>query len=753
LFYQLKRMKHSILLIAALLIGLSLYAQTRVQGSVKDKRGRIIAGANISIKGSYDGTTSDSAGNFSFKTYEKGAVMLVANNIGFKMEEVPVTIGKDTLVVDFLLKEEINELSAVVITAGTFEASDKKKGTVLKPLDIATTAGANADISATIQTLPGAQKVGEQEGLFIRGGSAEEAKIIIDGSVVNNFFYSSVPGISQRGRFSPFLFSGTVFSSGGYSALYGQALSSVLSLESIDIPERSEIQVGISPIFLSAGFQQVANNKKSSFGLSYNWVNLTLYQKLVPQAPDFFNAPSFHTVDANYRFKTKKNGMFKIYAYFNSGDLGVRNPSLDSIGLKNAFSLKNRNFFTNMSFRQFLGKGWKLNTVASVSYNKDNINTEVQNQQNEKIPVVNIPVIDYTNFNLDARQWMVQARAVLDKRFGALNTIRFGAEVWNNADSAKYTNLAGTFPTKISDFYTAIFAESDLYLSNNVAFRPGIRIEHSGLLNRWNIAPRAALSYKLDKNSQFSIDYGVFYQTPERRYLVANSDFSFLRADHYILTYQNLSTNYTFRVQAFYKDYVNLLKTDAAVANAVSTEGVGYAQGVELFWRDKKTFKNFDYWISYSYLDSKRNYNNYPTAAMPTFAANHSGSLVLKKFWVKQMFGVNWSWNWSTGRPYYDPNNAKTDFLTDRTIFYSTNNFSVNWLPKLGKANTVVVLGINNVFNETQIFGYNYSNRLRDPQGLLIREAVIPPAPRSFFLGIFLSWGVDRTQQNINGNL
>ncbi len=753
MFYQLKRMKHSILLIAALLIGLSLYAQTRVQGSVKDKRGRIIAGANISIKGSYDGTTSDSAGNFSFKTYEKGAVMLVANNIGFKMEEVPVTIGKDTLVVDFLLKEEINELSAVVITAGTFEASDKKKGTVLKPLDIATTAGANADISATIQTLPGAQKVGEQEGLFIRGGSAEEAKIIIDGSVVNNFFYSSVPGISQRGRFSPFLFSGTVFSSGGYSALYGQALSSVLSLESIDIPERSEIQVGISPIFLSAGFQQVANNKKSSFGLSYNWVNLTLYQKLVPQAPDFFNAPSFHTVDANYRFKTKKNGMFKIYAYFNSGDLGVRNPSLDSIGLKNAFSLKNRNFFTNMSFRQFLGKGWKLNTVASVSYNKDNINTEVQNQQNERIPVVNIPVIDYTNFNLDARQWMVQARAVLDKRFGALNTIRFGAEVWNNADSAKYTNLAGTFPTKISDFYTAIYAESDLYLSNNVAFRPGIRIEHSGLLNRWNIAPRAALSYKLDKNSQFSIDYGVFYQTPERRYLVANSDFSFLRADHYILTYQNLSTNYTFRVQAFYKDYVNLLKTDAAVANAVSTEGVGYAQGVELFWRDKKTFKNFDYWISYSYLDSKRNYNNYPTAAMPTFAANHSGSLVLKKFWVKQMFGVNWSWNWSTGRPYYDPNNAKTDFLTDRTIFYSTNNFSVNWLPKLGKANTVVVLGINNVFNETQIFGYNYSNRLRDPQGLLIREAVIPPAPRSFFLGIFLSWGVDRTQQNINGNL
>ena len=77
----------------------------------------------------------------------------------------------------------------------------------------------------------------------------------------------------------------------------------------------------------------------------------------------------------------------------------------------------------------------------------------------------------------------------------------------------------------------------------------------------------------------------------------------------------------------------------------------------------------------------------------------------------------------------------------------------MNWLPKIGKANAVVVLGVNNVFNERQIFGYNYSGRLRDTNGELIRSEVNPPADRSFFLGIFLSWGVDRSQQNINNNL
>lgn len=746
-------MKYILVFIAGMMLASLLNAQVVVKGTVKDQKGRILAGANIAIKNSYDGTTSDSTGSFQFKTTEKGNAVLVASNIGYKMGELPIVLGTDSVVIHFILKEEINELKAVIITAGSYEASDKKKGTVLKALDIATTAGANADISATIQTLPGAQKVGEQEGLFIRGGSAEEAKIIIDGTVVNNFFYSSVPGISQRGRFSPFLFSGTVFSSGGYSALYGQALSSVLSLESLDIPEKSEIQLGVSPLFASIGLQQVANNKKSSYGFSYNWTNLTVYQKLVPQAPDFFKVPDFHTADANFRFKTKKNGVFKIYAYYNAGTLGVRNPSLDSIGLWNAFSLNNQNLFTNASFRQFLGNGWKINVAASVSYNKDQILTHVQNQQYQPIGVTNIPVIDQTGFSLNARQWMLQARVVADKRFGAINTLRFGAEVWNNNDSSRFQSINGLFPSTVNDFYKAGFAEADLYITNELAFRPGVRIEHSSLLNKMNLAPRAALSYKLGKNSQVTADYGIFYQTPERRYLINQSNVNFLRADHYILTYQHISSNYTFRVQAFYKDYVSLLKTSNTFPTTVNNNGLGYAQGIELFWRDRKTFKNFDYWISYSYLDTKRDYNNYAALVQPTFAATHSGSVVLKKFWVKNMFGVNWSYNWSTGRPYFNPNRSAKEFLSDRTIAYSSNNFSMNWLPKIGKANTVVVLGINNVFNERQIFGYNYSGRLKDSNGDFIRSEINPPANRSFFLGIFLSWGVDRSQQNINNNL
>src|SRR5215471_767100 len=205
-------------------------AQVTISGKVVDKKGPL-RDASITIKDTYDGAITDSLGHFSFKTSEKGQFTLVVSSLGYKPYEEKITIEKTNLTYDITLKEEITELKAVVVTAGTFEAGDKKRaGVVLTPLDIVTTASANADVTQALKTLPGAQQVGEREGVFVRGGTAEETKIFIDGTLVNKFFYSSAPNIAGYGCFSPFLFKGTVFSTGGYSALYGQALSAALIL-------------------------------------------------------------------------------------------------------------------------------------------------------------------------------------------------------------------------------------------------------------------------------------------------------------------------------------------------------------------------------------------------------------------------------------------------------------------------------------------------------------------------------------------
>ena len=286
-------------------------AQTKINGLVTDNRNKPLAGASIQLKNTYDGATSDSSGKYSFATDEKGEQQLEASISGYSVVNQKVMLNGSPLVINFSLKEQITELKAVVITAGSFEASDKNKGAVLSSLDVVTTPSANGDLTSAFKSLPGTQQVGESEGLFVRGGTATESKIYMDGNLVNNFFYSSTPGIATRGRFNPFLFKGTVFSTGGYSALYGQALSSALILESTDLPDRTQADVGISVVGAGGGIQHLAKNKKSSWGVSYNYTDLRLAFSLIQQKQDFFQKPLYHQGDANFRIKTKSGGFIK----------------------------------------------------------------------------------------------------------------------------------------------------------------------------------------------------------------------------------------------------------------------------------------------------------------------------------------------------------------------------------------------------------------------------------------------------------
>ena len=666
----------------------TLSAQVLIKGTVNDTKGHPVAGATIAIKDSYDGGTSDSTGTFSFKTYEKSEQTLVITAIGYKGWEQKITLKDSTLTFSVNLKEEINEMKAVVITAGAFEASDKKRTTVLNSIDIVTTASANADITGAIKTLPGAQQVGESEGLFVRGGTASETKTFIDGTLVNNFFYTSVPNIAQRGRFSPFIFKGTVFSAGGYSALYGQALSSALILESIDLPDRSSANISISPIGGALGIQKLTKNKKASWGVNYGYTNIVLAYKVLNPRVDYFHMPEFHTGDANFRIKTSNSGILKYYGYFSQNQLGVRNPSLDTLGYKDAFRLKNFNMYHNLAWRENIGAYWKFNGGVSYTNNKDNIEGSTENDGNNK---VTLEGLEYKNFHLDAHGDYFNAKAVFERRLRGLSAVRFGSEYNYSNDKADYTLYNGNkYPNIIKENLVSGFAEADIYLTNDLAAKIGSRLEHSALLKKFNLAPRASLAYKVGREAQASLAYGIFYQNPERRYLPSPNALTFSKATHYIAQYQKVTNLTTFRVEAFYKKYDDLVKTSINnnQETASSNQGFGYAKGVEFFWRDKKTVKNFDYWISYSYLDTKRDFLNFPGEMEPNFAAKHTANLVLKKFVSGLRTQFNANYQYASGRPYYNirydnANNKYNVYDQGRTKDFNSVSLSVNYLPNV----------------------------------------------------------------------
>ena len=749
-------MRKAFLFLAILVLNKFGFAQTVISGIVNDNKNHPVNGASIAIKDSYDGATTDSLGKFRFTTTEKNDQTIIVTAIGYKSFEQKLSLGGISQMINVVLKEEINELKAVTITAGAFEASDRKRTTVLNSIDIVTTASANADVTGAIKTLPGAQQIGEAEGLFVRGGTAAETKIFIDGTLVNNFFYTSEPNIATRGRFSPFIFKGTVFSAGGYSALYGQALSSALILESIDLPDRSSANLSVSFIGGSAGFQKLSKKKNASWGMNYDYTNVYLAFKILKTKPDYFDIPVYHTGDANFRIKTSKTGMLKYYGYFSQNKVGIRTPSLDSTGYKDAFRLKNFNIYHNLSWRENFNHQWKFNAGASYANNKDDIKGSNEDANNKDVVLTGL---EYKNFLLNARGNYFNAKAVFEKRFRGLSAVRFGSEYNYSNDNAFYTLYNGqAYPNIVKENLFSGFAETDVYVTNDIAAKMGARMEHSAILNKFNFAPRISLAYKVGEEGQASLAYGIFYQTPERKYLPGLNNLTFTKATHYIAQYQKITSLTTFRVELFYKKYEDLLKTQLINNQQIasSNNGYGFAQGLELFWRDKKTFKNFDYWISYSYLDTKRNFLNYPAEIQPYFAAKHTANLVLKKFVTKLKTQFNTNYVFATGRPYYniqyDYSNNKFSIADQgKTIPYNSLSFSVNYLPNVfqkGAAKfTVFVFSITNVLGSKQVFGYTYSyNGYR-------KAPVVPPTKTFIYLGAFFSFGVDRTQDAINNNL
>ena len=722
----------------------TLIAQITISGKVLGRNNKPLKNVSVTLKDTYDGATTDETGNYKFETSEKGSQTLIFSHPKFIEIEKSIQIEDKNLILNAELKESVSEIDAVVISAGSIEASDKKRATtLLTPIDVYTTAGANGQISSALETLPGVQKVGESEGLFVRGGTGTETKFFMDGNLVNNYFGNSVPGIKAMDRLNTSLFKGNVFSSGGYSAVYGQALSGVLALESIDLPERNAADFGISPIFASGGIQRVNQEKTHSYGISLGYSNLELMQKILKFNTDFEKAPQSFGGNGNFRIKTSRGGFIKYYGSYDTSSMKLSSPNLDDETSSDKINQNGKNTFHSLSYREKFGR-YTLNLGSSYTFNQNVLHFS-NVDQNGSSPF---------NNDIDSKGNYFNAKALIERKLFKISAIRAGIEL-NTTKEETWVSIAQK-KYEFRDDITSLFAETDLGISNDLSLKIGARAENSSSINRWNFSPRFAMAYRISKEWTSSLAYGTFFQNPESRFFTENYQPNYQRADHYIFQVQRAADGRSLRLETYYKKYQDLIKTttDFYRPIALNNNGSGYAKGVELFWRDKKSLKNIDYWVSYSYLDSKRDYLNYTESLFPNFAAKHTLSVVAKKFVTNWKTGFNISYNYNSGRPYYNfvTENGNTvlknqGFVKD----YQAVNFSLNYLPNLGKkdarAFTVLVLSINNVLGTKNEFGYNFSSN-----GLKSR-AIVPPTNTFVFIGAFISFGTDRTQEAINNNL
>ena len=699
------------------------FGQTLIEGKITDEKGEALPGVNIFIKGSYDGSTSDIEGNYSFSTSKEGFQILIFQLMGFKGQEMTLEcLGKRILSKPISLKEEITEMNAVTITAGAMEASDENKSVILRPLDIVTTPSAMGDIMGAFQTLPGTSTVGNDGRLFVRGGDASEVGIYIDGMKVGNAYGTTAGNVPTRTRFNPNLFKGTFFSTGGYSSEYGQALSSALALNTKDLSIRSQGDLSIMSI--GGGYSHTLANEKQSITASANYFNLGPYQGLINQDMEFDQSPKGWDVEMATQKKTGQTGILKVMARTESGGMSLW-QQLPGTDRKVLVDLKNDYSYAQANWKAALKNDWMVFT--GISYSK------------------NLDQIGYDSLQIERRNELIHIKGTAIKDFSDRLSAKFGVEHFIHPYSEKLVREG--WIRDFDDRETYFFTEWDLYLNKDLVFRGGLRGGASSVSEEKWLDPRFSVAYQLKEKGQLSFAAGSFHQLPVDNFRALNTNLKNSEAKHFILNYLFQKEGFTFRTEAFYKSYDNLVTFDGTMDEAIHLEntGKGHAQGIDFFFRDQKTFKNTDYWVTYSFVDSKRSYNQYQSEVQPSFAPKHNISVVVKHFVspLKSQIGASFAYN--DGYAFSNPNVDNSEMNSKTKSF---QNLSLSW-SYLPKPNLIIHLACTNVLGRDNIFGYTFSPK-SNSQGIFESIPQGQVAPRFLFLGLFLTLSKDKTANQLN---
>ena len=692
------------------------FSNTPIKGKVFDKKQIPLPGVNVFVEGSYDGTSTNEQGEFSFSTDMTPPFVLKASFVGYKPWGQTLTVA-DTVYVEVELLESVNSLEAVTITAGVFAAADKKRASVLEPLDIYTTASANGDVMAAMRTMPGTQAASDDGRLMVRGGDAYETKTYIDGLLAAKPYFSQTPDVATRGRFAPSLFEGVMFNSGGYSAEFGQALSSVLVLNSTDVT--LEDNTGVSLMTIGPEVSQTWALRNSSLMVSGSYTNMYFYNQIFKSNLKWVKPVESSNLTAVYRLKPTSRSLLKIFSTYDWGNLEY------AMFIPKQFSVKSKSStsYTNVHFRNSISEKTVFNAGIAATFD------------NRTLILGTVRLHD--------RDRSVEARFNFSHHLADGFKLLWGASdtYINEIQKIGLSSESDDIQLNVEDHTLGVFVESEIHLSKNLAFRPGLRAEYVTVLDRFNLAPRLAVALKTSDKSQLSGAWGHYYQNPESDYLKFNTRLHFERAEHYVISYQwGGLKDRLLRAEMYQKQYNNLVLWDGISSyypQNLRNGGSGYAAGLDLFWRDRKTIKNLDYWVTYSFVDTKRQYQNYPERVQPQFIAKHTASVV-GKYWVNAIstqFGA--SFTVASGRNYDDVNTPK--FMDGHTKPYSDLSLNLSKVFYLGNQYSVLYCSVSNVLGADNVVGYRAVYDV-DNQSSTVMVPLQDDTKRFWFVGLMLNF-------------
>ena len=695
----------------------------RVHGTLTGSEGRPIFPASIAIPGTQYGTVSNERGRFELEVPANEEITLVISFLGYKQEQVQLSLepGEQFEIIR-QMEPEIRDLDEVIIRDQQ-ERSSSITRIDIKTLDMLPNVSGN--IETILLTLPGVTSRNELSSQYsVRGGNFDENLVYVNDIEIQRPFLIRSGQQEGLSFINPDMVSSIKFSAGGFEALYGDKMSSVL-----DITYRRPVEFGGSVnLSLLGGSLHLEGSSRdrrfthtSGFRYKTSQYLLTSLETKGEYHPNFYDFQTFLTYQLSPDWELSFLGnmasnRFRFIPETRSTDFGTFHNPLNLVIYfdgqeRDRFDTYTSAFtahFTpheNLSLK-FIGSGFSSVEQENYDIQGQYLINELDNRINSETygdSILNIGIGAMLNHARNDLNAIVYSVSHLGTSIQGRSTLKWGVKwqqerisdkisEWEKIDSAGYSV---PYTGNRILLYDGTKSENDLlsnrlnsYFQNTYTFKKdsisyfistGIRASWWDMNRQLLVSPRINLSVKpnWNRNMIFRFATGYYFQPPFYRELrypdgSLNKDVKAQRSIHFVFggdyVFSAWDRPFKFTTEIYYKHLDNLIpyKLDnVRIQYAAENLARGYAVGLDMkihgeFVPGAESWASVGFMKTEEYIEGDLESIHYPRPTDQRFMA---GIFFRDYFPNNPDYKVHLNLIYGTGLPFSPPDHDRYDLV------------------------------------------------------------------------------------------
>lgn len=640
-----------------------------LHGRVIDENNEPVSFCMIRVEGQAAATTANIDGKYSISFQTADTVRIIFNMMGYQKRVRTLTKPRGNMALNIIMHTSGQEMSELEIKEMRRQMGQTQTVNTTELKHLPSSSG-NA-VEELISTQAGVSTHNELSSQYnVRGGNFDENCVYINGAEVYRPLLIHSGEQEGLSVINPFMVDKIEFSAGGFSARYGDKMSSVLDI-TYKKPTTFEANASLSMLGASAyaGF----GNKKVSFSNSLRYKTNRYMLGALETDGDY--SPNFVDYQAYLSWSPAKDWTVDVIGYFSQNDYrftpSTRETSFGT--LENMYNFKvyfdgwEQDLFRTIYGTAKVGKKFGDKHRLSMSY------TAFQTRERETYDIqgqywlTNASVgnqLAVGTYSQHARNLLNsnQQALRLDYEYKTTNhnvlagfgfrheSIRENSREWEYRDSSQYSmpHTGNTLEViynlksinEISSNHIEFFAE-DTWRRVTKAGRWSINYGMRGSYWSWNseflLSPRLSVGFvpESNENLTFRMATGLYYQRPfykeikdtvtidHNTYVQLNKDIKSQRSIQMVLGmdyhFRVSDRPFKFTTELYYKNqsYLNPYNVDnVKIVYYGRNIASGYVLGA-----DFKLYGEFipgtDSWISFSLMKASMNLNG-KTIPQPT---------------------------------------------------------------------------------------------------------------------------------------